>query len=73
MNFGKKLEKIRKGLGYTVDFNDDEIEYFTLALDLFNTTDKEKCGYIALQSLIRMAPELKRKYNRKDFTLKRKF
>ncbi len=42
MNFGKKLEKIRKGLGYTVDFNDDEIEYFTLALDLFNTTDKEK-------------------------------
>lgn len=38
-----------------------------------DTTDKEKCGYIALQSLIRMAPELKRKYNRKDFTLKRKF
>lgn len=42
MNFGKKLEKIRKGLGYTVDFNNDEIEYFTLTLDLFNTTDKEK-------------------------------
>ena len=36
-------------------------------------TDKEKCGYKALQSLIGMAPELKGKYNRKDFTLKRKF
>lgn len=35
--------------------------------------DKEKCGYKALQSLIRMAPELKGKYNRKNFTLKRKF
>lgn len=35
--------------------------------------DREKCGYKALQSLIRMAPELKGKYNRKDFTLKRKF
>ena len=38
-----------------------------------DTTDKEKCGYIALQSLIKMSPELKRKYNRKDFTLKRNF
>ena len=38
-----------------------------------DTIDKEKCGYIALQSLIKMSPELKRKYNRKDFTLKRNF